>query len=146
MASRPPHPETPPMVRTVLVVALAAGIAAAQDPPKQAKAQAKKGQQKPKAKTAAEVIPPTAADYSYGPHDRNKFDFWQAKSNGPAPLVLYIHGGGWVNGDKSGISAAQVKSYLDAGISVAALNYRFIRHGMEEHVEPPVKAPLYDAA
>jgi acetyl esterase/lipase len=29
---------------------------------------------------------------------------------------------------------------------VASLNYRFIQHGMEDKVEPPVKAPLSDAA
>src|SRR5262245_19892446 len=130
------------MVRSLLVVALGAGVAAAQQPQKQAK----KAQDKPKAPPASAVIPPTAADYRYGPHARNTFDFWQAKSDAPTPLVLIIHGGGWVNGDKSGTSAAAVKSYLDAGISVAALNYRFIKHGMEEKVERPVKAPLYDAA
>src|SRR5947199_9751172 len=108
------------MFRSLFVVALAAGIVAAEP-------QEKKAQQKAKARPAAEVIPPTAADYSYGPHPRNKFDFWQAKADTPTPLVLIIHGGGWANGDKSGTSAAAVKSYLDAGISVAALNYRFIK-------------------
>src|SRR5947208_11960554 len=123
------------MIRSLLIVALAAGIAAAQDPQAKTKAQPKKAPAKQKAKSAAEVIPPTAADYSYGPHARHKFDFWQAKSDMPTPLVLIIHGGGWVNGDKSGTGAATVKSYLDAGVSVAALNYRFIKHGMEETVE-----------
>ena len=46
---------------------------------------------------------PTAADYAYG-HDseRQKFDFWQAKSDKPTPVVLLIHGGGWMGGDKTG--------------------------------------------
>jgi len=133
------------MYRYLFVIALVGGVAVAQEPKQKAEPQEKKAQ-KAKARPTAEVIPPTAADYSYGPHPRNKFDFWQAKSDAPTPLVLIIHGGGWVNGDKSGTSAAAVKSYLDAGISVAALNYRFIKHGMEEKVEPPVKAPLHDAA
>jgi acetyl esterase/lipase len=133
------------MLRSLLVLALAAS-AAAQQPPEPAKAPAKAAQEKPKARPAAAVIPPTAADYRYGPHARNTLDFWQAKSDAPTPLVLIIHGGGWVNGDKSGVGAAAVRSYLDAGVSVAALNYRFIRHGMEDKVEPPVKAPLHDAA
>ena len=30
------------------------------------------------------------------------FDFWQAKSDKPTPLVLLIHGGGWRGGDKTG--------------------------------------------
>jgi acetyl esterase/lipase len=90
---------------------------------------------------------PTVADFEYG-HDseRQKFDFWQAKSDKPTPLVLLIHGGGWVNGDKSSYGAAAIEPYLDAGISVAALNYRFIAQAMEQKVEPPVKACVHDAA
>jgi len=39
-----------------------------------------------------------------------------------------------------------VPALLDAGISVAAINYRLIKHAEAEGVEPPVKAPLHDAA
>jgi acetyl esterase/lipase len=89
---------------------------------------------------------PTAADFAYGNEsERQKLDFWQAKSDKPTPIVLMIHGGGWVNGDKSGYASA-VQPYLDKGISVAAINYRFIAQAMEQKVEPPVKACLYDAA
>jgi acetyl esterase/lipase len=89
---------------------------------------------------------PTAASVAYGTHERQVLDFWQAKSDRPTPLVLYIHGGGWVNGDKSGLSAAAIKRYLDAGISVAAINYRFTKQAVEMNIKPPVKAPLEDAA
>jgi acetyl esterase/lipase len=86
------------------------------------------------------------ADIAYGEHPRHKLDFWQAKSDKPTAFVVLIHGGGWVNGDKSSYGAGQINPFLDAGISVAAINYRFIDHAMEEHIEPPVKAPLFDAA
>jgi acetyl esterase/lipase len=89
---------------------------------------------------------PTAANVAYGSHERQVLDFWQAKSDRPTPLVLYIHGGGWVNGDKSGLSAAAIKRYLDAGISVAAINYRFVKQAVADKIVPPVKAPLGDAA
>jgi acetyl esterase/lipase len=72
-------------------------------------------------------------------------DFWQAKSDTPTPLVLCIHGGGWQGGDKSGYRGA-VKQYLDAGISVAAINYRYVKQAATDGVKPPVKAPLEDAA
>src|SRR5262245_40151966 len=42
---------------------------------------------------------PTAANVAYGTHERQVLDFWQARSDRPTPLVLYIHGGGWQNGD-----------------------------------------------
>jgi acetyl esterase/lipase len=89
---------------------------------------------------------PTAADVSYGDHARQKFDFWQAKSDKPTPLVVMIHGGGWMNGDKSSYGTTAIKPFLDAGISVAAVNYRFIPQAMEAKIEPAVKGPLHDAA
>lgn len=107
-----------------------------------ASAQEKKKEEKKPAPTGPA---PTVAAFKYGPHERNVLDFWQAKSDSPTPLVLYIHGGGWQNGDKSGFAGA-VKTYLDAGISVAAINYRYVKNAVEEKVEPPVKAPLHDAA
>lgn len=67
---------------------------------------------------------PTRGDVSYGPHERNVVDFWQAGSRGPTPLVLYIHGGGFRGGSKSSINARTMRRLLDAGISVAAVEYR----------------------
>ncbi len=89
---------------------------------------------------------PTAAAFAYGSHDRQVLDFWQAKSETPTPLVLFIHGGGWQNGDKSSLGAATIQKYLDAGISVAAINYRYVKQAAELKIDPPVKAPLEDAA
>jgi acetyl esterase/lipase len=89
--------------------------------------------------------PPTVAALAYGKHPRQVLDFWQAKSEKPTPLVLYIHGGGWQGGDKSSGNGA-VQAYLDAGISVASINYRYTKNGAEDGVMPPVKAPLEDAA
>lgn len=84
----------------------------------------------------------TQLNVSYGPHVRNVLDFYPAKSDTPTPVVLYIHGGGWRGGDKK----TNPKAFLDKGISVIAINYRYVQNGVEENVEPPVKAPLGDAA
>lgn len=89
------------------------------------------------------VVPPTHADVPYGKHERQVIDFYQAKSDTPTPLVFYIHGGGWQGGSKTGFN---VKPFLEASISVAAINYRYVKNAVEEKVEPPVKAPLHDAA
>ncbi len=70
--------------------------------------------------------PPTFENIKYGPHERNVFDLWQAKSEKPTPLVIFIHGGGFVNGDKSQVrNRAVVRQCLEAGVSFASLNYRF---------------------
>ncbi|MBM3994842.1 MAG: alpha/beta hydrolase [Planctomycetes bacterium] len=88
--------------------------------------------------------PPTHAAVAYGKHPRQVLDFYQAVSFKPTPVVFYIHGGGWRGGDKN--SVGNVKPYLDAGISVVAINYRYTQNGEEDNVVPPVKAPLEDAA
>jgi acetyl esterase/lipase len=127
------------MPRRLLVVSLVVLLL-----PSIALAQAKG---KGKAKQPPERPTPTAADVVYGTDsERQKFDFWQAKSDKPTPLVLLIHGGGWRGGDKTGYGTSAIQPYLDAGISVASINYRFIEQAMEQGVEPPVKACLYDAA
>jgi acetyl esterase len=71
-------------------------------------------------------IAPTQANVKYGPHTRNVLDFYQAKSDQPAPLVIYIHGGGFVAGDKGGINQNMLKAGLESGFNFAALNYRFV--------------------
>jgi acetyl esterase/lipase len=67
---------------------------------------------------------PTHRDVYYGPYDRNLLDFWQAESKKPAPVLVSIHGGGFLGGDK-GVSSQLLKQCLDSGISVAAITYRF---------------------
>ena len=87
---------------------------------------------------------PTIRDMSYGEHPKQKIDFYRAKSDRPTPLVVFIHGGGWTAGTKNNPAGAQ--QFLDAGISVASVEYRFIQDAMEAQIEPPVRAPLHDAA
>jgi acetyl esterase/lipase len=70
-------------------------------------------------------------------------DFYKAASDRPTPLLFFIHGGGWVNGDKKGVKVAP---YLAAGISVVSINYRYSWQAQLAGVKPPVKAPLEDAA
>ena len=66
----------------------------------------------------------TYENIKYGPHERNVLDFWQAKSDKPTPVLVSIHGGGFVAGNKS-VPPQLLKDCLDAGISVAAINYRY---------------------
>jgi acetyl esterase/lipase len=47
---------------------------------------------------------PALAEVLYGPHERPHLDFYQAKSEGGLPVVFFILGGGWLNGDKCGFN------------------------------------------
>lgn len=72
---------------------------------------------------------------SYGDYERNKLDIWVDSNPNPSPLVIYIHGGGFRNGDKSaaydkpskaGIGPDQINRFLESGISFASINYRLL--------------------
>ena len=92
---------------------------------------------------------PTLIDVPYGDHPKQKLHFWKsphAQAGEPAPLLFFIHGGGWQGGNRMSGLTPILKPVLDAGISVASVEYRFIAEAMHEGIEPPVKAPLSDAA
>lgn len=69
-------------------------------------------------------VPPTHADVKYGPHERNVMDVWLAESDKPTPVLVSIHGGGFLGGNKS-VGAGILNQCLDSGISVVAITYRF---------------------
>jgi len=96
-------------------------------------------------KYADSVPQPTLSEIAYGEHARHVLDFWKAPSDKPTPLVFVIHGGGWVSGSKERINRfVDTAALLEEGISVVAINYRYIRNAQD--LKPPVKAPLQDAA
>jgi acetyl esterase len=67
---------------------------------------------------------PELADVKYGPHERNVLDLWKAKSDTPAPLVVFIHGGGFHAGGKEAVPPPLVRGLRAAGVSVMSVNYR----------------------
>jgi len=73
-----------------------------------------------------ELPEPDFANVSYGNYERNVLDIWLAKTNKPCPLVVYIHGGGFKAGSKESLKFNILTELLEAGISVAAINYRYI--------------------
>lgn len=80
---------------------------------------------------------PTYSNISYGSHERNVLDLWRADSAKATPFVVYIHGGGFSSGSKESIRAPLIRELLAAGISVAAINYRFYR-------QAPLPASMLD--
>jgi acetyl esterase/lipase len=83
----------------------------------------------PEKAMADSKIAPTFENVKYGPHERHVLDFWQAKSERPTPLLISIHGGGFITGNKV-VPSQFLTDCLDAGISVAAINYRFSSHAI----------------
>jgi acetyl esterase len=81
---------------------------------------------------------PDAAQVKYGPHDRNVLDLWLAQGNGPRPLAVFIHGGGWAAGDKSMLPVDDLRRLRSAGVTVVSINYRY-------STQDPFPAPMRDA-
>ena len=86
-----------------------------------------------------EHLTPDVRDEKYGPHERQVLDLWKARSETPTPLVVFIHGGGFLVGSKEYAKAELVRRCRDQGISVAAINYRYSS-------QAPFPAPFEDAA
>lgn len=71
-----------------------------------------------------------AQNVSYGNDARNVFDIFLPKSTKPTPLVIYIHGGGFVGGDKAAdytTLKSDINSLLASNIAFASINYRLLQ-------------------
>ncbi len=69
-------------------------------------------------------------DVAYGKDSKQKLDVYSAEVAGgnsttPSPVVIWVHGGGWRNGDKDNRSGTHLcKTWAKEGITTVNLNYR----------------------
>ena len=80
--------------------------------------------------TMAAGVEPTYKNEKYDTkHERDVLDFWKAESSKPTPVIIFFHGGAFIQGDKSQIPSREIiGKYLEAGISFASCNYPFIEN------------------
>ncbi len=71
-------------------------------------------------------------------HERDVLDLWPAlDEEGPAPVFVWFHGGGFQTGDKSEFrkkNSAMFEAYQDAGFAVASCNYPLLSEDID-HLE-----------
>ena len=89
----------------------------------------RKAQKSPRG-AGVNVPEPTFTEVAYGPHERNVLDFWKADSSSPTPLIVYIHGGGFVGGNKRSFAPEVFQAAMKSKISFAAIHYRFVGNGV----------------
>lgn len=65
-------------------------------------------------------------ELSYGGDNRQKLDYFAAAGNTDAPLVVFVHGGGWSIGDKKHGAGTKSEYYNGLGYAFASLNYRLV--------------------
>lgn len=91
----------------------------------------------------AQPVTPTARELSFGSHPLQRLDFYSSAVPGPRPLILFVHGGAWVGGDKSdSTGSAKIRHYTQAGYQLASVNYRLLPEVDIEHQADDVAASL----
>lgn len=65
---------------------------------------------------------------AYGSDPLQQLDLWKAQNAvGKAPLVLYVHGGGWKRGSKETAASRQAPGHFtQAGYAYASIDYRLV--------------------
>ena len=80
----------------------------------------------------AEGLMPIATDSAYGADERNSLDLYSNGDEQRKPVLLWVHGGGFVRGDKAGPGSpynAHIGRWaVRNGMVGAVMNYRFAPH------------------
>ncbi|WP_093015890.1 alpha/beta hydrolase [Sphingobium sp. YR768] len=78
--------------------------------------------------TLAAQVPVTVTDVTYGPHERHRLDLYRPQVESPAPILVFVHGGGFLKGDKGGATdwpnANVGRMAAQAGFLGVVINYR----------------------
>lgn len=75
---------------------------------------------------AAHAAKPDFKDVAYDDEHKSQIlDVYQAKSQEPAPVMIYIHGGGWRAGSKKPIPGFLAKANAEGWLTVVSVEYRF---------------------
>ncbi len=71
---------------------------------------------------------PGGETIAYGSDPLQVLDIWRAKgAKGPAPLIVYVHGGGWKRGSKDNATGRfKPVHYPEQGYAFASINYRLV--------------------
>lgn len=69
----------------------------------------------------AQKVEPTYKQVAYGPHQDMVLNFWKIDSKKPTPLLVHIHGGGWLGGKKNETTSP---NQMRNGYSYASIDYR----------------------
>jgi acetyl esterase/lipase len=79
------------------------------------------------APTSAPTNTPAPQTISYGSEPLQALDLWVPAGADAAPLVLFVHGGGWKRGTKDNAGSRSLPGHLTAqGYAFASINYRLV--------------------
>ncbi len=81
---------------------------------------------------------------AYGADPLQTLDIWKAKTAaGSAPLIVFVHGGGWKRGDKDNATGRfKAPHYTGEGYAFASINYRLVPAATVEQQAADVAAAV----
>lgn len=90
------------------------------------------------------AVPAPAQTIAYGTDPLQQLDLWlPARRGGKAPLVIFVHGGGWKRGSKeSAASHSAPAHFTGLGYAYASINYRLVPVATVEQQAADVAAAL----
>lgn len=92
---------------------------------------------------AAATIGARPQTLSYGSDPLQALDLWVPHGAKQAPLVLFVHGGGWKRGSKETAGSRTLPGHLTAqGYAFASINYRLVPDATVEQQAADVAASL----
>lgn len=88
---------------------------------------------------------PTPQTLAYGSDSLQALDLWVPQGAKSAPLVLYVHGGGWKRGSKNSATGGSMPAHMLAqGYAFASIDYRLVpRNTVEEQASDVAAALAY---
>lgn len=114
------------IVGAAALVILGAGLAEARPGERLRERIAKRMEQRAEGSAKRERAP-GAQTFAYGSDPLQVMDFWAPAGAKNAPLVLYVHGGGWKRGSKDTAMGNALPGHLrDQGYAFASINYRLV--------------------
>lgn len=88
------------------------------------------------------AVPPNQT-IAYGPDSLQALDLWVPQGATKAPLVLFVHGGGWSRGSKNNATGRALPSHmLQQGYAFASIDYRLVPRNSVEEQASDVAAAL----
>lgn len=93
--------------------------------------------------TAAQVGGGSSISFVYGAEPMQRLDFWRVTTAQPAPIILFVHGGGWQRGSKDNATGMQKVEHLTGeGYAFASIDYRLVPASTVEQQAADVAAAV----
>lgn len=91
---------------------------------------------------AGQALPPGMREAAYGRDAKQTLDYTRPAGSAKAPILLFVHGGGWAIGDKRHSAALKATHFTATGWAFASANYRLVPAATVEQQAADVAAAI----